>query len=139
MFDVEVQHERAQQDQAAYEVGVTTAGLILEQTGVLAPVIADFHARPVIANGLQPLLRGLGVRCQTAQVIGVFPRGGLLVDAGPAAHVEHGAHMRKLDIQRIDGFYRELAVGLAPVRFFEEGKRGGSPAMPVSAKARTVF
>ena len=102
-------------------------------------MIANFHPRPVIANGLQPLFRSFGIGRLAAEIIGVFPGGGLFLAACPAAHMHHGLHMREVDVQRVDTFYGDLAMGFAPMFFFEPGKKGGSPAIPASARARTVF
>jgi len=52
MLLVEVKYDVAQEDQRADEIGIATAGFILEQAGVLAPMVADFHAGPVIADRL---------------------------------------------------------------------------------------
>jgi hypothetical protein len=139
MLDVEVEHEIAKQDQTADKIGVSTPGFVFEETSVFAPMVADFHAGPVVANGLQPLFGSSGVSGLTAQVIGVFPVGGFLFSVRPAAHMQDGLRVREVDVERIDGFYRDLSIGLAAVFLLEEGKRGESPAMPASARARTVF
>ena len=102
-------------------------------------MIADFDPRPVIANDLQPLFRRFGIGRLAAEIIGVFPSGRLLLAAGLTAHVKYGLHMGEVDVQRVNAFYSDLAVGFATVFFFEPGKKGGSPIMPASAKARTVF
>ena len=67
-------------------------------------MIADFHPRPVIANGLQPLFRRFGIGRLAAEVIGVFPCGGFLFRACVAAYMKDGLHMREVDIQRVDAF-----------------------------------
>jgi hypothetical protein len=53
--------------------------------------------------------------------------------------MNHGLHMRKLYLQRIDRFQSDLTVGFSPMLFLEVGKKGERPARPDSAKARTVF
>ena len=102
-------------------------------------MITDFHPRPVIANGLQPLFRRFGIGRLAAEIIGVFPLGGLLFAARPAAHMQQGLHVREVDVEWIDALYGDLAVGFAAMFFFEAGKKGESLAMPAFARAWTVF
>lgn len=135
----EEQHEVSQEDQVADDLGVTAASFVFEQTGILAPVIADFHARPMSAHGLQPLRGRFGNGGPAAEVIGIFPVGGFLFTAGLSADVNDRLYMREVNLQRIDAFYRDVPVGLASVFFFEKGKRGERSFMPASAMARTVF
>jgi hypothetical protein len=93
----------------------------------------------MISNRLQPLLWRFGIGRPAAKVIGVFPSSGFFLRAGLATHMQNGLDMRKLYLERIDRFQSDLTVGFAAVFFVEPGKKGGRPAKPASAKARTVF
>ena len=93
----------------------------------------------MIANRLQPLWGRFGIGRLIAQVIGVFPSRDFFLRARLATHMNHGLDMRKLHLQRIDRFQGVLTMGFASMFFLESGKKGGRPAMPACAKARTVF
>ena len=102
-------------------------------------MIADFYPRPMISNRLQPLLWCFGIGRLAAQGISVFPGRGFFLRTRLATHMNHCLDMRKLHLERIDRFQSDLTVGFASVVFLESGKKGGRPAIPDSARARTVF
>jgi GNAT superfamily N-acetyltransferase len=101
---VEVQHEVADQHEVGHDVGVAGPGLVLEEAGVLASVVADFATAPVVADGLQPAFRGRGIGRPAGNIVGVLPVGRLLLAVGEAAHVEGGPDMGEGEIQRFAGF-----------------------------------
>ena len=62
----------AQQSQRADQIGITATRSILAQAGILAPVQAIFHARPMITDILNPLRGRAGGRGTVADVVAGF-------------------------------------------------------------------
>ena len=62
----------AQQSQRTDQIGIAATRSILAQAGILAPVQAVFHARPMITDILNPLRRRSGGRGTVADVVAGF-------------------------------------------------------------------
>ncbi len=74
----------AQHGQGADEGGISTASVILAQDGIPGPMVADFDAAPMSADGVDPLVRGQILGAMTGDEVATegcegFP--GALVDA----------------------------------------------------------
>lgn len=85
----------AQHGQGADEGGISTASVILAQDGIPGPMVADFDAAPMSADGLDPLVRGQILGAMTGDEVATegcegFP--GALMDAAAGdAHERAGA------------------------------------------------
>ena len=75
----EGQQRTAQEGQRRQEIGVAAAGAVFTQESISPPMVAVFHARPVAANELEPLLGTVLGRQGAGKVVVRFG-GGL---AGP--------------------------------------------------------
>jgi len=94
-FGVDGEKCGAQHGQGADEGRISTASVILAQDGIPGPMIADFDATPMSADGLNPLVRGQILGAMTGDEVATegcegFP--GALVDAAAGdAHERAGA------------------------------------------------
>src|SRR5512136_267415 len=65
----------AQECQIGQEVWVATAGAVFSHERITPPVIADFHAAPVSANELEPLVRMVLAGRGTGEIVAGFSGG----------------------------------------------------------------
>jgi hypothetical protein len=65
----EGQQRAAQQGQVGQEIGVAAARAILSQQGVTPPMVAVFHASPVTANEVEPLLGAAVIGQEAGKII----------------------------------------------------------------------
>ena len=131
----------AQQGQGADEGGVSTARVILAQDGISGPMVANFDAAPMSADGLDPLVRGQILGAMTGDEVATegcegFP--GALVDAAAGdAHERAGAG--EVALQRVCGMDGNLigdemsVFGLCAL-----GKKGAGPCVWRTARRRSL-
>ena len=84
-----------QHSQSTYKGGIATAGVILAQDGIPGPMVADFDAAPMSADGLDPLIRNQVIWAMTGDKVateGDEGFSGALVDAATGdAHERAGS------------------------------------------------
>jgi hypothetical protein len=81
-------------------------------------MIPDFNATPMIPNRLKPLLGRFGFSGFAAEVKTVIPITALLFTFESTPHMDDGAHMWKVQIQRFYGLYGDLALSKPTVFLF---------------------
>ena len=139
MVDVDVKGEIAKEHEVGDEMGIARTGFVLEEASILAPVVADFASGPMIADRLEPTVRGHGIGFSAGEVIGVFPGGRLLFSFGEPSHVDDRANVREQDVEWIASLQGDASSGVAAVGFLAEVKRGEAPAVREAAQSRTVL
>ena len=113
----------AQQSQRADQIGITATRSVLVQAGILAPVQAIFHARPMITDILNPLRRRPGGRGTVADVVaGFIKRVALARSKMPDGQRTTG--VREIYLQRFDGHDLDAPGFLPPMTFLVYVKKG---------------
>ena len=113
----------AQQGQGTYDIGIAASCVIFTQAGVFSPMMAVFRPRPVAADVVQPLFRGMRLSLTVGDVVAVV----FEVLAVPPAGVKDSqgaSSMGEVDLQRVEFDEAYRPAFQASVGFLGDGKRG---------------
>ena len=129
-----------QHSQSTYKGGIATASVILAQDGVPGPMVADFDAAPMSADGLYPLIRSQVLWAMTGDEVATEGNerfSGAFVDAAAGdAHERAGAG--EVALQGVCGVDGNLIGDEMPVfGLCELGKKGVWPWVWRTAKRRS--
>ena len=131
----------AQHGQGADEDGISTARVILAQDGIPGPMVADFDAAPMSADGLDPMVRGQSFGAMTGDEVAAegcegFP--GALVDAAAGDAYER-ASAREVALQGVCGVDGDL-IGdeMSVFGFCAQGKKGVFSRVWRTARRRSL-
>lgn len=113
----------AQERQRANQVGITAAGGIFAQTGILTPVQAVFDPSPMIPHMLNPMFGRVGIGGAVADVVAG------LIERRPLTRAEmpdgQGAlRMREIHLQRFNRLLLNPPGFLASMSFLDYIKKG---------------
>lgn len=95
-----------QQRQRTHDVGISAAGSVFAQAGILAPMKTIFHARPMVAHVLEPLFRRMSVSGAVANVVTGFVERLTLASTG-MVDAQRTTGVREVHFQRLDGDGRD--------------------------------
>ena len=138
---VDCQEGRAQHSQRADKDGIATAGMVLAQDGIPSPMVADFDAAPMSADGLDPLVRGQILGAMTGDEVATEGREGFpgaFVDAAAGdAHERAGAG--EVALQGVCGVDGDL-IGdeMSVFGLCAQGKKGVCPWVWRTARRRSL-
>ena len=120
----------AQQGQGAGDVGVAAARGVLPQDVVFTPVVPDFDAAPVAADGGDASRRRKTCGVARADELAVFPAEG--ADAfmrAAGADADAGAHAGKTGLVALERQVASGVLGYESAGVFRwQGKRGARPS-----------
>ena len=105
-------------------VGVAASCLVFEQAGVFAPVVSDFDASPMPADGVQPPLRAHALSRPRAEIVAGETVVGILEGGRVTPNANDGLHMGEVDVERVNCAQRDIVVIYPSVGLLGGGKRG---------------
>ena len=113
----------SQQRQRADQIGIAATRSILAQAGILAPVQAVFHARPMITDILNPLCGRLAGCGTVADVVAGFIKR-LALACSKVPDGQRATGVGEIDLQGFDGHDLDAPGFLPPMTFLVYVKKG---------------
>ena len=112
-----------QQGQGTDEIGITAAGMVFAEAGVLAPVETVFDTSPVVANAADPLFWGMGLIDAITDVVAIFIER-LTVTESEVVDAQGTTGMGEVHFHRLDSGYPDTPGFMAAVPFLGDVKKG---------------
>jgi len=135
VFVEEEEEAVAEHGKGGHNVWVATAGFVLQQAGIPAPVVADFDAAPMSLDTFKPLGGGHAVDMPGTEVVAGHPISGILEGGRIAAYADDGLYMREVDLERINVAERDIVLVYPSVSLLGAGKRGESFSVSFAARS----
>ena len=103
MVGYESQESIAEQAESSDDIWISASGAVFTPTGILTPVVSDFHSSPMGADQARPSLRAAFLGFQTAEIVAALRAAWSCFGTPHGFNAKQRSGIRPVDGHGLDG------------------------------------